>query len=196
MRTTHVRVDPWLWRPHCRRKGRLLSLLVLGAACAATGFTATRQYQRGGWATTPASELVGKGSTIQPSGQRADLADPTRATRVSVVTKSSAIKPRHAGEESALALKGEDVNASTATTLATVPRSHVVVLNPGTADQKGSSQFKATVQARTRTRQSTRPADNDVSRANLTRRASGEQSSTSRRAMQSYADLRNFMLRR
>jgi hypothetical protein len=188
MQTSHIRLDPWLGGPR-RRKSRLLPLLLLGAACAVTGFTASRQYQTGDWAPTHASELVGKNSTIQPVRQSSDLADSARAASVTVVAKNSAVEPRHAGEEPDLVRKGESASASTAITRAVAPTSNVMVLNPGTADHKGSSRSKATAQVHPRTRLSTRPAHNSISRADLMKTAGDNRPSTSQRGMQIFETL-------
>jgi hypothetical protein len=169
MQPADIRVDPWEWVPISQRKGRLLlPVLIVGAACAATGFMTGRQYERGSPAPSPTAE---------------------------VVAKNSAVKPGATGEEADLALKGENANAPTEVTQAKPATPHVVVLNPGTADQIGNSRTQASAQVRTPP--STRPADNDVSRRDVThKKASDDQPSTSRRPMQNYQDLRDYMMRR
>ena len=158
-----IRVDPWVWVPLGPRKGRLMPVLIVGAACAATGFMTGRQHERGSPAPSPTAE---------------------------VVAKNSAVKPGDTGEKPDLALNGENANAPTEVTQA-----HVVVLNPGTADQKGNSRTQASAQASTPP--STRPADKDVSRRDVThKKASDDRPSTSGRPMQSYQDLRDYVLRR
>jgi hypothetical protein len=168
MQPAHIRVDPSVLVPIGRRKGRLLPILIVGAVCAVTGFMTGRQYQREKLAPSPTAEVVGK---------------------------NSAIKPRHTGEEADMALKGENANASTEVTQANPPAPNVVVLHPGMTDQKADSQTQATAQVRTPPW--TRPVDNDGSRPDLThKKANDSRASTSLRAMQSYQDLRDYMLRR
>ena len=169
MQPADIRVDPWAWVPLGQRKARLLlPVLIIGAACAATGFMTGRQYERGSPAPSPTAE---------------------------VVAKNSAVKPGAIGEEADLALKGENANAPTEVTQAKPATPHVVVLNPGTAGQKENSRTQAS--ARVPTPPSTRPADNDVSRRDVThKKANDDQPSTLRRPMQDYQDLRNYMLKR
>jgi len=155
-----TRVDPWV----SGLISRLLPVLIVGAACAATGFLTGRQYERGNTAPLPTAE---------------------------VVAKNSAVKSRD-GEEADVGLKRESANASTEVTQAKPAKPHVVVLNPETADQKENSRTQASAQVRTPP--STRAADNDVSRRDVT--ASDDRPSTSRRSMQGYQDLRDYMLRR
>ena len=156
-----IRFDPWVLVPIGQLKDRLLPILIVGAACAATGFMMGRQYERG---------------------------DPVPSPTVEVVSKNSA--SRDGGEEADLALKSENANAPTEAMQAKPATSHVVVLNPETADQKENSQTQASTQVRTPP--SARPADN-VSRRDVT--ASDDRPSTSRRPMQGYRDLRDYMLK-
>jgi hypothetical protein len=168
MRPARIRVDPWVSVPNGQHKGRLLPVLIVGVACAVTGFMTGRQYQRDHSAPSPTAE---------------------------VVAKNSAVKQRETGVEADSALKGEDGNASTEITQANPPTPQVVVLNPGTTDQKANSQTQ--VSAQVHTPAWVQPADNDVSRPVLTHeKASDDRPSTSRRAMQSYQDLRDYMMRR
>ena len=168
MQPAPIRVDPRVSVPMGQHKGRLLPVLIVGAACAVTGFMTGRQYQRGNSAPSSTAE---------------------------VVAKNSAVKPRDTGEEADVALKGENANASTKVTQAPPPTPQVVVLNPGTTDQKANSQTQASAQVHTPPW--TRPADNDVSRPDFPhRKVSDNRQSTFRRAMQNYQDLRDYMLRR
>ena len=53
----------------------LLPVLIVGVACAATGFMTGRQYQRGSPAPSPTAEVVATNSAIKPeTGEEADLA--------------------------------------------------------------------------------------------------------------------------
>jgi hypothetical protein len=156
-----IRFDPWISVPIGQLKGRLLPVLIVGGACAATGFMMGRQYERGNSVPSPTAEVVAKNSASRDGGEEADLA-----------------------------LKSENANAPTEDTQAKPATSHVVALNPETEDQKENSQTQASAQVRTPL--SARPADN-VSRRNVT--ASDDQPSTFRRPMQSYRDLRDYMLR-
>ena len=108
---------------------------------------------------------------------------------------AEAVKPRATvGEEADLAFKGENGNAHTEATSAKPASPAVVVLNPGTADQRANSRTQASVQVRT---PSLGPKDNDVSRRDVTnKKASNDRPSTSRRPMQDYQDLRDYMLSR
>ena len=152
-----IRFDPWVLVPIGQLKDRLLPVLIVGAACAATGFMMGRQYERG---------------------------DPAPSPTVEVVSKNSASR-----EEADLALKSENANAPTEATQPKPATSHVVVLTPETADQKEISQTQTSTQVRTPP--SARPADN-VSRRNVT---AADQTSGSRRPMQGYQGLRDYMLR-
>jgi len=140
--------------------GPLLPVLIV-AASAATGFMMGRQYERGNLVHSPTAEVVAKNSALRDNGEEVDSA-----------------------------LKGEDANAPTEATQAKPATSHVVVLNPETADQKESSQPRASAQVRIPL--TTRPAGS-VSRRDVT--ASDDRPSTSRRPMQGYRDLRDYMLR-
>jgi hypothetical protein len=157
MKPADIHADSWVSVPIGQRIGSLLPVLIVGAACAATGFMTGRQYERG--------------SPAPPTGV--------------VVAKNSDVEPRQTWEEADLALKGENANAPTEVT-----SPDVVVLNPGTADQEGNSRTQASAPA------STRPAHNDISRPDVThKKASDYRPSTSRRPMQSYQDLRDYVLR-
>jgi hypothetical protein len=141
----------------------LLPVLIVGVACAATGFMTGRQYQRGSPAPSPTTE---------------------------VVATNSAIKPGNSWEKTDLALKGENADPPNEVTQARTATPDVVVLNPGTAGEERNSRTQASAPP------STRPADNDVSRPDVThKKASDDRPSTSRRPMQSYQDLRDYMLR-
>jgi hypothetical protein len=191
MEPAHIRVDPWLWNPACERKGRLLPVLIVGAACAAAGFMSGRHYQRGNSEPSP-TEVVAKNLRVD-TGKEVDLAGLARSSTVEVVTKNSVISQKDVEQEPALERKLENVNAYTEITQANPRMSRVVVLNPGAADRKGSSRRKVTTQTRT----GTRPSDHPVRRPDLANgKASDDGLSTSRSAMQGYADLRNYMLKR
>jgi len=140
--------------------GLLLPVLIV-AASAVTGFMMGRQYERGNLVPSPTAEVVAKNSASRDNGEEVDLA-----------------------------LKGEDPNAPTEATQAKPATSHVVVLNPETADQKENSKPRASAQVRIPS--TTRPAGN-VSRRDVT--ASDDRPSTSHRPMQGYRDLRDYMLR-
>jgi hypothetical protein len=155
MQPTHIRVDPWVSVGIVQRKGRLLSALIVGAACAATGFMMGPQYERGNWAPSPTAEAVAKSSTVK-------LGD--------------------TGEETDLARKGENANSSTEVTKPAT--SHLEVLNPGTADREGNLPAPQ-ASAQVRTVPSTRPADNDVSRPDFAyKKASDDRPSRGRLPMQ------------
>ena len=155
-----IRVDPGVSVPIGLLKGRLLPVLVVGGACAATGFMMGSQYERGSSVPWPTAEVVAK-NPVSSSGEEADLA-----------------------------LKSENTNAPTEATQSNPAISHVVVLNPETAHRKGNSQTQA--RAQVRTPPSAHPANN-VSRRDVI--ASEDRPSTFRRPMQSYRDLRDYMLR-
>jgi hypothetical protein len=198
MEPAHIRVDPWLWNPIRERKGRLLPVLIVGAACAAAGFMTGRQYQRGNSEPFP-TEVVAKNSTVPKVGtpKEVDSADSARSSTVEFVTKNSAVGQKDVGQERALERKGENGDAYTEITQANPRMSNVVVLNPGTADRKGNLRRKVTAQARTGTRPSDRPPAHDVRRPDFANgNASDDRLSTSRSAIQDYADLRNYMLKR
>ena len=121
MQPADIRVDPWEWVPIGQRKGRLLlPVLIVGAACAATGFLTGPQYESGSPAASPTAE---------------------------VVAKNSAVKPGAIGEEADLALKG--ANPPTEVTQAKPATPNVVVLNPGTAGQKENSRTQASARVPT-----------------------------------------------
>jgi hypothetical protein len=169
MQPAHIRVDPWVSVGIVQRKRRLLSALIVGAACAATGFMMGPQYERGNWAPSPTAEAVAKSSTVK----RGDTE-----------------------KEADLALKGENANSSTEVMQTKPATPHVVVLNPGTADQEGNSRAPQ-ASAQVRTAPSTRPADNEVSRPDFAyKKARDDRPSRGRPPMQSYRDLRDYMLTR
>jgi hypothetical protein len=158
----HIRVDPWMSVLIGQRKGRLLQVFIIGAACGLTGFMAGWQYERGNWAPSPTAHAV---------------------------SKNSAVKPGNDEEEAKLAIKGENPNAFTELTQTKPAAPHVVVLNPGTAEDQTSAQ--------PRTPPSPRPADNDVSHPDSThKKASDHRPSRAGRPTQSYQDLRDYVLRR
>jgi hypothetical protein len=120
------------------------------------------------------------------TGRQYERGSPASSLTAEVVAKNSA-NPGHTGEKPDLALKGEN-DAPTEVTQAkpaTTPR--VVVLNPGTADQEGNSQTQASEQA------STPPS---TRRDATNKKASDDRPSTSRRPMQGYQDLREYVLGR
>jgi len=156
-----IRVDPWVSVPIGLLQGRLLPVLIVGGACAATGFMMGSQYERGSSVPSPTAEVVAKNPVSRDSGEEADLA-----------------------------LKSENTNAPAEATQSNPAISHVVVLNPETAHRKENSQTQASAQVRTPP--SAHPADN-VSRRDVI--ASEDRPSTFRRPMQSYRDLRDYMLR-
>jgi hypothetical protein len=195
MEPAHIRVDPWLWNPIRERKGRLLPVLIVGAACASAGFMMGRLYQRGNSEPFP-TEVVAKNLRLD-TGKEVDLADSTRSATVELVTKNAAVWQKDIGQEPALERKGKNGDTYTEITEANPRMPNVVLLNPRTADRKGNLQRKGTAQARTRTRPSDRPSDHDVRRPDIANgKASDDRLSTSRRAMQGYAELRNYMLKR
>ena len=166
----HIRVDPWASVRIVQRNGHLLAALIVGAACALTAFMMGGHYEKGNWAPSPTVEVVANSSTV---------------------------KLEDTGKETHLAPEGEYANSSTeGTQTKPVVTPHVVVLNPGTADHEGDSQaYQASPPAHTAPL--TRPAGNDLSRPDFTyKKASGDRPSRSRRPMQSYRDLRDYMLTR
>jgi hypothetical protein len=165
----HIRVDPWASARIVQRNGHLVSALIVGAACAVTGFMMGGHYEKGNWAPSPTAEAVANSSTV---------------------------KLEDTGKETHLAPKGENANSSTEGTQTKPVTPHVVVLNPGTADHEGDSQAHQ-ASAPTRTAPLTRPAGNDLSRPDFTyKKASGDRPSRGRRPMQNYRDLRDYMLTR
>ena len=144
MRPADIRVDLWEWIPTGQRKGRLLlPVLIVAAACAATGFAFMKAWQH----------------------ERNDPAAPSHTAVVSH-EHAEAVKPRSTvGEEVDLVFKGEYSNAHTEATSAKPASPAVVVLNPGTADQRANSRTQASVQVRT---PPLSPKDNDVSRRDVT----------------------------
>jgi hypothetical protein len=155
----HIRVYPRVSVLISRPTGRLLPVFIIGAVCALSGFMTGWQYERDNW---------------------------THSRTADAVSKNSAVKP---GDDAKLAIKGENPNASTTPTQTKSAAPHVVLLNPGTADNQASAQ--------THTPQSPRPADNEVSRPLSThKKANDASSSTARRPPQSYQDLRDYVLRR
>ena len=167
MQPSHIGVDPSVSVPFGQRNGRVLPVLIVGSACAVTGFMMGRQYESGNSAPSPIAEAV---------------------------TKNSAIKAGGIQEEADLVPKAEDANASAEVTQMKPATSHIVVLNPGTADQEGT---RTQASAQVPPPPSTRPADNDVSRPHFThKKASDNRSSKAGSPMQSYQDLRDYVLRR
>jgi hypothetical protein len=193
MKPAHIRVDPWVWSPLGQRKGGLLMALIIGAACAVTVFIAERQYYQGD-ATPAATAEVAKNSAVRPGQTReaADLPDSAPSPTAEVVAKNSAVKPGDTGEEATLALEGENGNASTEQAKPSTP--HVSVINPGAVDQKANSRTQAPAQVHTHPPLSTPPADNDVRPVVRQKKASEDR--RFRRGMQSYQDLRDYVLRR
>jgi hypothetical protein len=51
-------VDPWMPFLVGQRKGRLLPVFIIGAACALTGFMTGWQYERGNWASSPTADAT------------------------------------------------------------------------------------------------------------------------------------------
>lgn len=192
MKPAHIRVDAWVWSPLGQRKSGLLTALIIGAACAVTVFIAGRQYQ--GDAAPVATAEVAKNSAVGPRETReaADLPDSAPSPTAEVVAKNSAVKPGDTGEEATLALEGENDNASTEQAKPSTP--HVSVINPGAADQKANSRTQAPAPVHTRPPLSTPPADNDVRPVVRHKKASEDR--RFRRGMQSYQDLRDYVLRR
>jgi hypothetical protein len=92
------------------------------------------------------------------------------------------------GDQADLALKGENANA------ATEAQAHpagpdVVVLNPGTADQKERAPHQS--RPRVHTGPATRSADVDIHK-----KGGDDRPSTSSRPMRGYQELRDYMLKR
>ena len=168
MRPAHIRVDPWVSVRIVQRNGRLLSALIVGAACALTGFMMGRQYERGNW-PSPTAEAVAKTSTV----------------KLEVTGKETDVVP-----------EGASANSSTEVTQTKPITPHVMVLNPGTADHEGDSRAHQ-ASAPVRTAPLTRPADNDVSRPDFAyKKFSDDRPARNRPPMQSYRDLRDYMLTR
>ena len=108
----HIRVDPWMSVLIGQRKGHLLPVFIIGAACALTGFMTGWQYQRGNWAPSPTANAVSKNSAVKPGDN----------------------------EEAKLAIKGENPAASPEFTQTKPAAPDVVVLTPGTAEHQTSAQ--------------------------------------------------------
>jgi hypothetical protein len=160
MRPAHIRVDPWVSVRIVQRNGRLLSALIVGAACALTGFMMGRQYE------------------------------------AEALAKTSTVKLEVTGKETDVVPEGASANSSTEVTQTTPVTPHVMVLNPGTADHEGDSRAHQ-ASAPVRTAPLTRPADNDVSRPDFAyKKFSDDRPARNRPPMQSYRDLRDYMLTR
>jgi hypothetical protein len=161
IRSARIRVGPWMSVPMGHRERLLLPVLLVGAACGVTGLMVGSRYERGNWAHSSTPEAV---------------------------ARNVAVKVRDASAEPDLAFKGEtDASIEVGETKPATP--HVVVLNPGMAEQEGKSLIQATA------RPSTRPADNDVSRPDFTAKDANDHRPSSR-PMKTYRDLRDYMLRR
>ena len=157
----HIRVAPWV-TVLINRKRPLASSIHICAACALTGFITGWQYERGNWAPSRTADAVSKNSAVKPGGGE---------------------------EETKMAIKGKNPNASTELTQTKPAAPHVVLINPGTADHQAS--------AEARTSPAPHPAENDVSRPDTThKKASDDRPSRARRPTQSYEDLRDYVLRR
>jgi hypothetical protein len=171
-------IEPWVWVPLGRRKGRVLSTVMVAAVAAAAGY------------------MIGRHS------DKADIVPPQRTVAVSPITQPAAVisktKPREAGEKPDLALKsdGETAKHIPALTQTKPEPSPVVLLNPGTADLKGNGRDRATA------RESSRAAPARASGDAPTRSDAGnnkprdERAEGSRNSMRDYRDLREYMLGR
>jgi hypothetical protein len=120
MQPADIRIEPWVWVPFSRRRGRVLPTVVVAAVAAAAGY------------------MLGRHS------DKADVVPQQKTVAVSPITQPAAVnlnaKPREAGEKPDLALKsdGETAKHTPALTQTKPEPPPVVLLNPGTADPKGN----------------------------------------------------------
>ena len=170
MQPARIRVDPRVSVPVGHRKGRLLPVLLVGAACAVTVVIMSPRHERGSLPPPPTAEAV---------------------------AENPAVKPEDTAKEADLALKGENANPSTEVTQTKPATPHVVVLNPGTADQERASRAPQP-SAQVRTPPSPRPPDNDVGRPDFAHKKAtrDDRPPRARPPMQSYKDLQDHMLTR
>jgi hypothetical protein len=177
MQPADVRVDPWVWIPLSRRRGRVLPTVIVAAVAATAGY------------------MMGRHS------DKADVAPPQKTVAASPITQPVAVnskaKPKDAGEKPDLALKSDGETAKHMPGLAqTKPEAPpVVLLNPGTAGPKGNVRDPATTHesraAPARTSAGETPRSDVGNSKPREERAVGSQNS-----MRDYHDLRDYMLRR
>ena len=177
MQPADIRIEPWVWVPLSRRRGRALPTVLVAAVAAASGY------------------MLGRHS------DKAGVVPPQKTVAVSPITQPAAVnkktKLREAGEKPDLALKsdGETAKHIPALTQTKPEPSPVVLLNPGTAAPKG------TVRDRTTARESSRapPArasGNETPPDVESNKPRDERAPGSRNSMGDYRDLREYMLGR
>jgi hypothetical protein len=153
MRPGDIRVEPWIWIPASSRPwGRAIALALLALTCAVVGIVVGRlatdrpevQRPQPQAASTPKPKSA-------PAGPKQDV-QPTLAIRGTEPTKSDT--NRRVGAE-----PGQDT-----------PR--VVIINPGTADQKGRRDLHAAGDRDDRNR-AERPAPGPAARDRQARESFG-----------------------
>jgi hypothetical protein len=174
MQPADIRTEPWVWVPLPRRRGRLLSTVLVAAVAATAGYMMGRHSDK--------AEVVPPEKTVATS---------PRPEAVNAKTK-----PREAGEKPDLALKSDVETPKHIPTQAKPKPPPVVLLNPGTADPKGkvgdrgiTHESKA-APARSSGDETAR-SDVGNSKPRDERAAGG-----SRNSMRDYRDLRDYMLGR
>jgi hypothetical protein len=175
MQPADIRVEPWVWVPFSRRRGRVLPTVLVAAVAAAAGY------------------MMGRHS------DKAELVPPEKPVAVSPITQPAAVnskaKPKEIGEKPDLALKsdGETAKHTPALTQTKPEPPPVVLLNPGTTEPKGN------VRDRAITRESraapARAAGDEIPRSDVGNNKPGdERAEGSRNSMRDYRDLRVYML--
>jgi hypothetical protein len=172
-----IRVEPWVWVPLLRRRGRVLPTVIVAAVAATAGYMMGRHSDRAD--VLPSQKTIAVSPISQPPAM------------------NSKTKPREAGEKPDLALKsdGEATKHIPALTQTKPEPPPMVLLNPGTADPKGN------VRDRGSTRENrAAPAGTSVDvtlRADAgNNKARDERTQGSPNSMRDYRDLREYMLGR
>ena len=172
-----IRVEPWVWVPLLRRRGRVLPTVLVAAVAAAAGYTMGRH------------------------SDKADVVSPQKTIAVSPISQPGAMnsktKSRESGEKPDLALKsdGEVAKHIPAVTQTKPEPPPMVLLNPGTANPKGNMRDRAS------TRESraapARTSDDETLRSDAgNNKPRDERAQGSPNSMRNYRDLREYMLGR
>jgi hypothetical protein len=176
MQPADVRVDPWVWVPFSRRRGRVLPTVLVATVAGIAGYMMGRHSDK--TYVAPPEKTVAASPITQP------------------VAVNSKAKPREA-EKPDLALKSESDTPKHVPAL-TQPKPEapsVVVLNPGTADPTETMADRATARASKsappRAVGDAAPHSDVVNSKPREARAAGSQSS-----MSDYQSLRDYMLGR
>jgi hypothetical protein len=166
MQPADFRVEPWVWIPLSRRRGRVLPTVLVAAVAATAGYMMGHKAE-----VVPPQKTVAANPTTQPAAANSEA------------------KPREAGKKPDLALKSDGETEkqipAVAQTKPEVPA--IVLLNPGTADPRAN---RAPI---SENRAPTRATGDEVARSNKPR---GEGAAASRNPMRDYQDLRDYMLSR